>query len=95
MCIVEVGSSCFVFIYQLENRKEAFSIELQQYCLSQPVCVIRGLAGALKLGEKCYKAFSNILLSTGHNVLLLTNGIFWLSENLQVFLMHKLGENGT
>jgi len=34
----------------LESRKDAFSIELQQYCITQPVCVIRGLAGALKLG---------------------------------------------
>jgi len=34
----------------LESRKDAFFIELQQYCITQPVCVIRGLAGALKLG---------------------------------------------
>ena len=35
----------------LEAKKDAFSVELQQYCLSQPVAVIRGLAGALKLGK--------------------------------------------
>ena len=35
----------------LEAKKDAFSVELQQYCLSQPVTVIRGLAGALKLGK--------------------------------------------
>jgi histone demethylase len=35
----------------LENKRDAFSPELQQYCLSQPVSVIRGLAGALKLGK--------------------------------------------
>ena len=35
----------------LEAKKDAFSVELQQYCLSQPVAVIRGLAGALKLGQ--------------------------------------------
>jgi hypothetical protein len=49
---------CVCFLNnQLENKKDAFSIELQQYCLSQPVCVIRGLAGALKLGNDtiiCY-----------------------------------------
>jgi len=39
-----------VCVIQLECRKDAFSIELQQYCITQPVCVIRGLAGALKLG---------------------------------------------
>lgn len=38
------------FFLQLETKKDAFSIELQQYCYSQPVVVIRGLAGALKLG---------------------------------------------
>lgn len=37
-------------LFQLETKKDAFSIELQQYCYSQPVVVIRGLAGALKLG---------------------------------------------
>lgn len=37
----------------MESKKDAFSIELQQYCLSQPVAVIRGLAGALKLGKEC------------------------------------------
>ena len=35
--------------FQLESKRDAFSPELQQYCLSQPVAVIRGLAGALKL----------------------------------------------
>ena len=38
------------FFLQLESKKDAFSKELQQYCLSQPVVVIRGLAAALKLG---------------------------------------------
>ena len=39
-----------VILFQMETKKEAFSVELQQYVLSQPVCVIRGLATALKLG---------------------------------------------
>lgn len=49
---------CLVFYdfafsdFQLDTKKDAFSIELQQYCYSQPVVVIRGLAGALKLGMK-------------------------------------------
>ncbi|XP_041357798.1 histone demethylase UTY-like isoform X2 [Gigantopelta aegis] len=33
----------------LESKRDAFSPELMQYCHSQPVVVIRGLAGALKL----------------------------------------------
>jgi hypothetical protein len=33
----------------LETRREATSIQLQQYCLSQPICVVRSLANVLKL----------------------------------------------
>lgn len=33
----------------LETRREATSTQLQQYCLSQPICVVRGLANVLKL----------------------------------------------
>jgi hypothetical protein len=33
----------------LETKCEATSAQLQQYCLSQPICVIRGLANVLKL----------------------------------------------
>ncbi|CAF3567234.1 unnamed protein product [Adineta steineri] len=33
----------------LETRREALSAQLQQYCLSQPICVVRGLANVLKL----------------------------------------------
>ena len=35
----------------LEAKKDAFSVELEQYCISKPVAVIKGLAGALKLGK--------------------------------------------
>jgi hypothetical protein len=33
----------------LETRREATSAQLQQYCLSQPICIVRGLANVLKL----------------------------------------------
>lgn len=33
----------------LETRCEATSSELQQYCLSHPICVVRGLTNVLKL----------------------------------------------
>ncbi|GAB6020798.1 Lysine-specific demethylase 6A [Chamberlinius hualienensis] len=33
----------------LENKKDAFSPKLQEFCLQQPIAVVRGLAGALKL----------------------------------------------
>lgn len=34
----------------IENKKEAFSPELQQFCLSNSIAVIRGLSSVLKLG---------------------------------------------
>jgi hypothetical protein len=42
-----------VFDPQLENKRDAFFPPLHQFCTnpSNPVTVIRGLAGALKLGE--------------------------------------------
>lgn len=52
----------------LENRKEAFSIELQQYCLSQPVCVIRGLAGALKLDLGLFSTKTLVEANPDHQV---------------------------
>lgn len=33
----------------LENKKDAFSRKLHEFCLQSPIAVIRGLAGALKL----------------------------------------------
>jgi len=33
----------------LETRREATSTQLQQYCYSQPICIVRGIANVLKL----------------------------------------------
>lgn len=35
----------------LDNKKHAFSPQLQEFCLKHPIAVIRGLASALKLGK--------------------------------------------
>lgn len=35
----------------LENKKHAFSPQLQEFCLKHPIAVVRGLAAALKLGK--------------------------------------------
>lgn len=44
----------FLSHIQLENKRDAFFPPLHQFCTnpSNPVTVIRGLAGALKLGER-------------------------------------------
>lgn len=39
----------------LENKKDAFSPQLQEFCLKHPIAVIRGMAAALKLGELSYR----------------------------------------
>lgn len=46
-------TSCFLSVDQLENKRDAFFPPLHQFCTnpSNPVTVIRGLAGALKLGK--------------------------------------------
>lgn len=35
----------------LESKKDAFSPQLQDFCLRNPIAVVRGLATALKLGK--------------------------------------------
>ena len=45
--------------FQLESKKDAFSAELQHYCHTQPVVVIRGIATALKLGTSSAGLYSS------------------------------------
>ncbi|KAJ8310175.1 hypothetical protein KUTeg_012040 [Tegillarca granosa] len=52
----------------LETKKDAFSIELQQYCYSQPTVVIRGLAGALKLDLGLFSTKSLVEANADHPV---------------------------
>lgn len=35
----------------LENKKNAFTPQLQEFCLKHPIAVIRQMASVLKLGE--------------------------------------------
>ncbi|XP_013421535.1 lysine-specific demethylase 6A isoform X1 [Lingula anatina] len=50
----------------LESKRDAFSVELQQYCLSQPVAVIRGLAAALKLDLSLFSTKSLVEANPDH-----------------------------
>jgi len=43
----------------LENKKEAFSPQLQDFCLKHPIAVIRGLASELKLGNLLFTCFDS------------------------------------
>lgn len=42
----------------LENKKHAFSPQLQEFCLKHPIAVVRQLAAALKLGLFVFCSFS-------------------------------------
>lgn len=44
----------------LENKKHAFSPQLQEFCLKHPIAVVRGIAAALKMGK--FKFLSHTLL---------------------------------
>ncbi len=35
----------------LENKKDAYSFQLQEFCLQHPIAVVRGMASALKMGQ--------------------------------------------
>lgn len=39
----------------LENKKHAFSPQLQEFCLKHPIAVVRQMASALKLGKQTLK----------------------------------------
>ena len=46
----------------LEHKKDAFSPQLQEFCLKHPIAVVRGLAAALKLGKNQNKYCRMILV---------------------------------
>ena len=35
----------------VESKKDAYSIQLQEFCLQHPIAVVRGVASALKMGQ--------------------------------------------
>ncbi|XP_062589237.1 lysine-specific demethylase 6A-like [Saccostrea cucullata] len=69
----------------LETKKDAFSIELQQYCYSQPVVVIRGLAGALKLDLGLFSTKSLVEANADHAVEVRTQKQQAPDENRDVY----------
>ena len=79
----------------MDTKKDAFSLELQQYCYSQPVVVIRGLAGALKLGKEEYvKLNIKIKLKKTNqiNKLKKTNQIIKLKKTNQINKLKKTNQ---
>lgn len=52
----------------LENKKDAFSRKLQDFCLQHPIAVIRGLAGALKLDLGLFSTKTLVEANPDHTV---------------------------
>ncbi|XP_070173907.1 lysine-specific demethylase 6A-like isoform X1 [Littorina saxatilis] len=52
----------------LESKKDAFSAELQHYCHTQPVVVIRGIATALKLDLGLFSTKTLVEANPDHDV---------------------------
>lgn len=52
----------------LENKKHAFSPQLQEFCLKHPIAVVRQLAAALKLGELILLCLASCLSNAHKNI---------------------------
>lgn len=52
----------------LENKKNAFSPQLQEFCLKHPIAVVRGLAGALKLDLGLFSTKTLVEANPDHTV---------------------------
>lgn len=52
----------------LENKKEAFSPHLQEFCLKHPIAVIRGLAAALKLDLGLFSTKTLVEANPDHGI---------------------------
>ncbi|XP_055386671.1 lysine-specific demethylase 6A [Condylostylus longicornis] len=52
----------------LENKKHAFSPQLQEFCLKHPIAVVRGLAGALKLDLGLFSTKTLVEANPDHSV---------------------------
>jgi len=52
----------------LENKKDAFSPQLQEFCLQHPITVVRGIAAALKLDLGLFSTKTLVELQPDHPV---------------------------
>lgn len=52
----------------LDNKKHAFSPQLQEFCLKHPIAVIRGLASALKLDLGLFSTKTLVEANPDHSV---------------------------
>lgn len=74
----------------LENKKEAFSPQLQEFCLKHPIAVIRGLAAALKLDLGLFSTKTLVEANPDHGIEVRTQMQQTSDENWDPVLSRKV-----
>lgn len=65
----------------LDNKKHAFSPQLQEFCLKHPIAVIRGLASALKLDLGLFSTKTLVEANPDHSIEVRTQVLQTSDEN--------------
>jgi histone demethylase len=66
----------------LENKKDAFSPQLQEFCLQHPIAVVRGIAAALKLDLGLFSTKNLVEANPEHAVEVRTQYLQNSDENI-------------
>lgn len=66
----------------LENKKDAFSPQLQEFCLQHPIAVVRGIASALKLDLGLFSTKVLVEANPDHAVEVRTQYVQTSDENV-------------
>lgn len=74
----------------LENKKDAFSPHLQEFCLKHPIAVIRGLAAALKLDLGLFSTKTLVEANPDHGIEVRTQMQQTSEENWDPALIKKV-----
>lgn len=65
----------------VENKKDAFSPQLQEFCLQHPIAVVRGIASALKLDLGLFSTKTLVEANPDHAVEVRTQYLQSADEN--------------
>ena len=77
----------------VENYDEAISPELQQYCLSHPICVVRGLTQVLQLDLGLYSTKTLLATQPDHQIEVRTQLQQASDENFDYSSLHSSLKN--
>lgn len=65
----------------IDNRKEAFSLRLQEFCLAHPIAVVRGLTNVIKLDLSLFSTKTLVEANPDHQIELRTQHMQPSDEN--------------